>query len=52
MMLMAIIFEIPLIENNSLSKFLFLPTEKKIELSISNLNEYRFGGEIEINLLI
>jgi hypothetical protein len=38
MMLMAII-EIPLIENNSGSEFLFLPTEnQKIELSISNLN--------------
>lgn len=40
--------EIPLIENNSLgANFFFLPTEnQKIELSISNLNEYRFGGEM------
>jgi len=40
--------EIPLIENNSVgANFFFLPTEnQKIELSISNLNEYRFGGEM------
>ena len=40
--------EIPLIENNSVgANFFLLPTEnQKIELSISNLNEYRFGGEI------
>ncbi|MFA9187426.1 TonB-dependent receptor [Flavobacterium sp. FBOR7N2.3] len=40
--------EIPLIENNSVgANFFFLPTEnQKIEMSISNLNEYRFGGEI------
>lgn len=40
--------EIPLIENNSIgANFFLLPTDnQKIELSISNLNEYRFGGEI------
>lgn len=40
--------EIPLIENNSVgANFFLLPTDnQKIELSISNLNEYRFGGEI------
>lgn len=40
--------EIPLIENNSVgANFFLLPTEnQKIELSISNLNEYRFGGEM------
>jgi outer membrane receptor for ferrienterochelin and colicins len=40
--------EIPLIENNSIgANFFLLPTEnQKIELSISNLNEYRFGGEM------
>ncbi len=41
--------EIPLIENTSLgSNLFFLPKEnQKLELSISNLNEYRFGGEME-----
>ncbi len=40
--------EIPLIENNSIgANFFLLPTEnQKIELSLSNLNEYRFGGEM------
>lgn len=40
--------EIPLIENNSIgANFFMLPAEnQKLELSISNLNEYRFGGEI------
>lgn len=40
--------EIPLIENNSIGANLFFkPTEnQKLELSLSNLNEYRFGGEI------
>ena len=40
--------EIPKIENNSIGANLFLkPTDnQKIELSISNLNEYRFGGEM------
>lgn len=40
--------EIPLIKNNSIGvNFFLLPTEnQKIELSISNLNEYRFGGEM------
>lgn len=40
--------EIPKIENNSIGANLFFkPTDnQKIELSISNLNEYRFGGEM------
>jgi outer membrane receptor for ferrienterochelin and colicins len=40
--------EIPLIENNSIGTTLFFkPTEdQKIEMSLSNLNEYRFGGEM------
>jgi outer membrane receptor for ferrienterochelin and colicins len=40
--------EIPLIENNSIgTNFFVLPADnQKLELSISNLNEYRFGGEI------
>jgi outer membrane receptor for ferrienterochelin and colicins len=40
--------EIPKIENNSLGANLFFkPTEnQKIEISLSNLNEYRFGGEM------
>jgi outer membrane receptor for ferrienterochelin and colicins len=40
--------EIPKIENNSIGANLFFkPSEnQKIELSISNLNEYRFGGEM------
>lgn len=40
--------EIPLIENNSIgANMFFKPTDnQKIELSVSNLNEYRFGGEI------
>ena len=40
--------EIPNIENNSFGVNLFLnPTEEqKIEISLSNLNEYRFGGEM------
>ena len=40
--------EIPLIENNSLGvNFFVLPSDnQKIEFSISNLNEYRFGGEM------
>jgi outer membrane receptor for ferrienterochelin and colicins len=40
--------EIPKIENNSIGANLFFkPTENhKIELSLSNLNEYRFGGEM------
>lgn len=40
--------EIPLIENNSIGANLFFkPTEnQKLELSLSNLNEYRFGGEM------
>ena len=40
--------EIPLIDNTSLgANFFFLPNDnQKLELSISNLNEYRFGGEI------
>lgn len=40
--------EIPKIENTSIGTTLFLkPTyNQKAELSISNLNEYRFGGEM------
>ena len=40
--------EIPKIENNSIGANLFFkPTEnQKIEVSLSNLNEYRFGGEM------
>ena len=40
--------EIPKIENNSLGANLFFnPTEnQKLEISLSNLNEYRFGGEM------
>jgi outer membrane receptor for ferrienterochelin and colicins len=40
--------EIPMIENNSVGANFFLkPTEnQKLELSLSNLNEYRFGGEM------
>lgn len=40
--------EIPKIENNSVGANLFFkPTEnQKIEVSLSNLNEYRFGGEM------
>ena len=40
--------EIPLIENNSIgANFFFQPAEnQKLELSLSNLNEYRFGGEM------
>ncbi len=43
--------ELPLIENTSLgSNAFFLPTEnQKIELSLSNLNEYRFGGEMVLD---
>ena len=42
--------EIPYLENISLgSNMFFLPTEnQKLELSMSNLNEYRFGGEMEL----
>ena len=40
--------EIPKIENNSVGANLFFnPTEnQKLEISLSNLNEYRFGGEM------
>ena len=40
--------EIPKIENNSIGANLFFkPTKnQKVEFSVSNLNEYRFGGEI------
>ena len=40
--------EIPLIENTSLgANAFFLPSEnQKIEFSISNLNEFRYGGEM------
>jgi outer membrane receptor for ferrienterochelin and colicins len=40
--------EIPLIENASLgANAFFLPGEnQKLEISLSNLNEYRFGGEM------
>ncbi len=40
--------EIPLIKNTSLgANLFFLPKEnQKLELSVSNLNEYRFGGEM------
>ncbi|WP_432672509.1 TonB-dependent receptor [Flavobacterium sp. SM2513] len=40
--------EIPYIENNSLGANLFFkPTEnQKLEISLSNINEYRFGGEM------
>lgn len=40
--------EIPLIENTSFgTNLFFLPADnQKIELSLSNLNEYRFGGEM------
>ncbi|MEZ7499249.1 TonB-dependent receptor [Flavobacterium sp. Arc3] len=40
--------EIPMIENNSLgANIFFKPTkDQKIEISLSNLNEYRFGGEM------
>ncbi|RME98992.1 MAG: TonB-dependent receptor [Bacteroidetes bacterium] len=40
--------EIPLVENTSLgANLFFLPRDnQKMELSISNLNEYRFGGEM------
>ena len=39
--------EIPELENTSLgANFFLLPTEnQKLEMSISNLNEYRYGGE-------
>lgn len=40
--------EIPLLENTSIgTNLFFLPKEnQKIEISLSNLNEYRFGGEM------
>jgi outer membrane receptor for ferrienterochelin and colicins len=40
--------EIPLIENTSLGTNLFIRprSNQKLELSLSNLNEYRFGGEM------
>tara|TARA_B100000497_G_scaffold104557_1_gene120318 strand:- start:1799 stop:4129 length:2331 start_codon:yes stop_codon:yes gene_type:complete len=40
--------EIPELENVSFgSNFFFLPTKnQKLELSLSNLNEYRYGGEM------
>lgn len=40
--------EIPLVNNTAFgANLFFLPTEnQKIELSFSNLNEYRFGGEM------
>ena len=40
--------EIPKIENNSVGANLFFkPTDnQKLEISLSNLNEYRFGGEM------
>lgn len=40
--------EIPLIENTSFgANMFFLPTDnQKIELNISNLNEFRYGGEM------
>lgn len=40
--------EIPIIENNSVgANMFFKPTEnQKLEISLSNLNEYRFGGEM------
>ena len=40
--------EIPLIENTSLgANLFFLPADnQKLEVSVSNLNEYRFGGEM------
>lgn len=40
--------EIPRMENNSIgANFFIKPTDnQKIELSLSNLNEYRFGGEM------
>jgi len=43
--------EIPLIENTSIgANAFFLPTEnQKIELSLSSLNEYRFGGEMVLD---
>lgn len=44
--------EIPLIENTSLgANFFLLPADnQKLELSISNLNEYRFGGEMKTEI--
>jgi len=43
--------EIPLIENTSIgTNLFFLPKENhKLELSLSNLNEYRFGGEMVLD---
>lgn len=40
--------EIPLLENTALGLNLFLRPKKnqKLELSLSNINEYRFGGEM------
>ena len=40
--------EIPLIENTSIGmNMFFLPNDnQKLEVSLSNLNEYRFGGEM------
>jgi outer membrane receptor for ferrienterochelin and colicins len=40
--------EIPLIQNTSIgANMFFLPKEnQKLEISISNINEYRFGGEM------
>lgn len=40
--------EIPLIKNNAIgASMFFLPTDnQKIELNISHINEYRFGGEM------
>jgi len=41
--------EIPLIENTSVGvNMFFLPNDnQKLEVSLSNLNEYRFGGEMD-----
>lgn len=40
--------ELPMLKNTSLgTNFFFMPKEnQKLELSLSNLNEYRFGGEM------
>ena len=44
--------EIPLLENTAIgANLFFLPTDnQKVELSLSNLNEYRFGGEMDLSV--
>lgn len=45
--------EIPLIKNTSfgMNAFLLPTSDQKLELSISYLNEYRFGGEMILDIL-